>query len=152
MWGETTRVENIGETTRGKRPGGTSWGETPCYRAFGPTSYDSEQKSFIMMQVTESYEEFRAVTVWWVLVFSRLTFSRPIHFRDLTCSRPTLSLPVHVRYLYFSLPVLFATWIFSHNNMYMKKVILFYITFYLFKKIYNIHLKKYLQNMLIREL
>ena len=40
-----------------------------------------------------------------VLVFSRLTFSRPIHFPDLTCSQPTLSLPVYVRYLTFSLPV-----------------------------------------------
>ena len=80
-----------------------------------------------------------------VLVFSRLTFSRPIHFRDLTCSRPTLSLPVHVRYLTFSLPVLFATRILIQNNryMHMKKVILFYfyIIFYLSKNIYNIHLK-----------
>ena len=56
-----------------------------------------------------------------VLVFSRLTFSRPIHFRDLTCSRPTLSLPVHIRYLTFSLPVLFATRILSQNNRYQQK-------------------------------
>ena len=83
-----------------------------------------------------------------VLVFSRLTFSRPIPFRNLTCSRPTLLLPVHVRYLTFSLPVIFATRILSQNNRYMKKVMLF--LYYIYLKYLQYTFKNIYKNMLIR--
>ena len=75
-----------------------------------------------------------------VLVFSRLTFSRPIHFRDLTCSRPTLSLPVHVRYLTFSLPVLFATLILGVNKRYMKKSNVIFTLYFLYLKLFTIYI------------
>ena len=80
-------------------------------------------------------------TLTGVLVFSRLTFSRPIHFRDLTCSRPTLSLPVHVRYLTFSLPVLFATRISSQNNRYnMKKKNVIFTLYLIYLKLFTIYI------------